>query len=85
MKTSLLHPRELRLSDGRSVSLPLEGISTGLVIAGADGETIYEWRTGVENCHSLVPSPTEEYVAFVCELNGVIVMKLSANGGLTTR
>lgn len=34
------------------------------------------WITEMENCHSLVLSPNQKYVAFICELNGLVVMKL---------
>jgi hypothetical protein len=31
------------------------------------------WTTGFENCHSLALSPDETLVAFLCELNGLVV------------
>ncbi len=31
------------------------------------------WKTGLENCHSLALSPDETLVAFLCELNGLVV------------
>ena len=34
------------------------------------------WTTGGENCLSLVLSPDEKYVAYLCELNGLFIMKI---------
>jgi len=31
----------------------------------------------MENCHSLGLSPDENYVAYICELNGVVVTRLT--------
>jgi hypothetical protein len=34
------------------------------------------WRTSLEDCQGLAPSPDHRWVAFICGLHGVVVMKL---------
>jgi hypothetical protein len=54
-----------------------DDLSTSFVLSrGSQTKTL--WATGLETCHSLVLSPNEEYVAFICELNGVFVTDIEA-------
>lgn len=71
-------PRAINVGGGTKIELRQDGMSTAFVIEtpGSDPETL--WKSDFENCHSLSLSPDERLVAFICELNGVIVYRLSA-------
>jgi len=75
-KTGKYGPRKVEASNGTIVELREVELSTEFVITkkGAAPERV--WQSGLENCHGLGFSPDEKYVAFVCELNGVIVTGL---------
>jgi tRNA(Arg) A34 adenosine deaminase TadA len=75
-KVSKFQPREVTTSDGTKVELKMDGFSVSLVVTlkGQDSETL--WTTGGENCHSLIISPDEKYVAYLCEMSGILVMKI---------
>jgi hypothetical protein len=70
-------PREVMTGTGTKVELLSEDLGTRFVITakGSPPETL--WRTGLENCHSLALSANEAQVAFLCELNGLIVTNLA--------
>jgi hypothetical protein len=76
-KTASAGPREVVAKDGTKAELLSEGLGTRFVITrkGAAPETL--WTTSMENCHSLALSPDGRQVAYICELNGVIVTNLS--------
>ena len=75
-KISKFQPREVTTSDGTKIELKMDGFSVSLVVTkkGEDPKTL--WTSGGENCHSLTISPDEEYVAYLCEMNGLLVMKI---------
>ncbi len=65
--------RRVVMRNGTSIELRQEGLSTALVLTRPDGTTDTIWKTNLESCHSLALSPEERYVAYVCEMNGVII------------
>jgi len=75
-KTRIAGPREVVAKDGTKAQLLSEELGTRLVITrhGTAPETL--WTTSLENCHGLALSPDGQQVAYVCELNGVIVTNL---------
>ena len=85
---SILKERELKEfgkkvnSNGRRVTaagveieLKLNGFSTSMGVTKNNNKKIL-WTSGIENCHSLSLSPNEEYVAYLCELSGLFVMRI---------
>jgi hypothetical protein len=70
-------PRKLVTTNGDQIELRLDGLSTSLIITKADQFSKTLWTSNLENCHSLSLSPDQNYVAYLCELNGLFVMKLS--------
>jgi hypothetical protein len=68
-------PRIVTDSNGNKIELRLKGFSTSLVLT-KNNESELLWNSGMENCHSLSVSPNERYVAYLCELNGLFVMKI---------
>jgi Tol biopolymer transport system component len=66
-------PRVVTTRSGTTIELREEDLATRFVITskGSQPETL--WTSSMENCHSLALSPDDRYVAFICELNGVIV------------
>jgi hypothetical protein len=76
-KTASAGPRKVIAKDGTKAELLSDGLGTRFVISrkGADPETL--WKTSMENCHSLALSPDGRQVAYICELNGVVVTNLS--------
>jgi hypothetical protein len=75
-KVSKFQPREVTTADGTKIELIMEGFSVSLVVTkkGQDPKTY--WTSGGENCHSLTISPDEKYVAYLCEMTGLLVMKI---------
>jgi hypothetical protein len=65
--------RRVVMRNGTSIELRQEGLSTAFVVTRPGGTPDTIWKTSLENCHGLTLSPDERYVAYVCEMNGVIV------------
>jgi hypothetical protein len=75
-KVSKFNPREVRTKSGTKIELKENGdISISLIVTIKGEKPKILWTIG-ENCHSLVVSPDEKYVAYICESNGLFVMKL---------
>ena len=68
--------RKVITKTGKEIELKLNGFSTSLIITEIKAQPTTLWTSGMENCHSLSLSPDEKYVAYICELNGLLVMKL---------
>jgi hypothetical protein len=65
-------PREAISKSGIKVQLTEDDVSTSFIISkGTRTKTM--WSSEMENCYSPIFSPNEKYVAFICELNGVLV------------
>lgn len=70
---SIRGSRIVKTTSGATIELRAEGLSTSLVVTPKGQSPIVYWTSGLENCHSLVLSPDEKYVAFIAELNGVVI------------
>jgi len=75
-KVSKFNPRKVKTRDGTQIELKTEGISVSLIVTRKGQKPEKLWTSDFENCHSLVLSPNEKYVAYLCELNGLLIMKL---------
>ena len=58
------------------VQLDLKDFATSLIITKGKQKSYTVWKSGLENCHSLVLSPNKNYVAYLCELNGLFIMRI---------
>jgi hypothetical protein len=68
--------QRVRAKNGTVVELRAEGLGTSLTVTRKGGLPERLWTSGLETCHSLVLSPGEQFVAFIAELNGVVVERL---------
>jgi len=68
--------RSVVTNDGDRIEIISEKLSTALIVTKKGDGSKKIWTTNLENCHSLSVSPNEEYVAYLCELNGLFVMKI---------
>jgi len=68
--------RKVITQTGEKIELSLSDFSSSLIITQNNSQPTILWRSGIENCHSLSLSPNEKYVAYLCELSGLFVMKL---------
>jgi hypothetical protein len=75
-KSAHFAPRRVATKAGTVVELRQDGLGTLLVISRKDKKPVVLWKTSLENCHGLALSPDDSLVAYVCELNGVIVTVL---------
>ena len=75
-KTLNYNSRSIYTKTGDKIELKLGGFSTSLILTKNNHKPITVWKSGLENCHSLSISPDDKYVAYLCELNGLFVMKI---------
>lgn len=75
-KSGAYAPRRIATKAGTVVELKPEGLGTLFRIARKGQKPTTLWTTSLEACHSLSLSPDQSLVAFVCELNGVVVTML---------
>jgi hypothetical protein len=75
-KVSIFNPREVNTKNGTKIELKMERLAVSLIVTKKGEEAKKLWTSGGENCHSLVLSPDEKYVAYLCEMNGLLIMKL---------
>jgi len=68
--------QRVRAKNGTVIELRAESLGTSLTITRKGGLLERLWTSGLENCHSLVLSPGEQFVAFIAERNGVVVERL---------
>jgi hypothetical protein len=73
--SSKLFPRKLKSAAGTSIELRQSGLGVSLIITKKAQKTITLWTTDMENCHSLVLSPDQKFVAFISELNGAVIFQ----------
>ena len=71
--TTRFDPHRLTTKTGVTIELAPEDLGTVFRVTSQDREPEILWRTTLENCHSLALSPDETVVAFLCELNGLVV------------
>lgn len=65
------NPRKITTQNGKQIELVQNNFSIEFTI---DNKVI--WKTQGENCHSLTLSPSENYVSFISELNGIMIYKI---------
>jgi Tol biopolymer transport system component len=75
-KVSKLSPREVVTKDKTKIELKTTGMSVSLIVTKKGGQSRTLWTSNGENCHSLVLSPDEKYVAYLCEMNGLFIISL---------
>lgn len=75
-KSGKTGPLRVVTENGTRIEIEPKDLGSRFVISrkGARPETL--WATSLESCHGLSLSPDQRLVAFVCELNGVIVTRL---------
>lgn len=69
--------RILKLKSGKELTLKGEGLACSLKLHFPDGTTRVYWQGSMENCHSLAANPDKQYVAFIAEQTGLIVLRLA--------
>lgn len=77
LAVSPFNAREVISKSGIRIQLKeAADFSVSLVITkpGKDPQII--WTSEGENCHSLTLSPDQKFVAYLCEMNGLMVMKI---------
>ncbi len=72
-----MFPREIVLSNGTKVELKEADMGVALLVTPKDSKPETIWQTGLENCHSLTASPNGQFVAFLSELSGAVIMKIA--------
>lgn len=77
IKVTKFNPRVLITKAGTRIELRETELGTTLIIHRRNQKAQRIWASDMESCHSLVLSPNEQYVAFICESNGVVVMRLA--------
>jgi Tol biopolymer transport system component len=75
--SSKVSPRKSKTVAGTTIELRQSGLGVSLIITKKAEKSVTLWTTDMENCHSLVLSPDQKFVAFISELNGVVVFQLS--------
>jgi hypothetical protein len=76
-KVSKFNPREVTAKNGTKIELKETGnMSISLIVTKKGEKPKTLWTSGGENCHSLVLSPDEKYIAYLCETTGLLVIKL---------
>ena len=67
---------KIETRSGMTIEFEQDELSTLFRLTQKGEQPVIRWRTSLESCHGLSLSRDERYVAFVCELNGVIVTDL---------
>jgi hypothetical protein len=75
-KTCKMHPRKTQTTTGIRIELRKSGLGISLIVAQRGAKPLTFWTTEMENCHGLVISPDQNYVAFISEESGVVIFKL---------
>jgi hypothetical protein len=75
-KSAKFDPRRITTKNGMTVELEQVGLGTVFRTTKKGQKPAVFWKTSLENCHSLTLSPDETLVAYICELNGVVVTVL---------
>ena len=76
-KVSKFNSRKVTTKNGTIIELrETENMSVSLIVTKKGNSPKVLWTSGGENCHSLVLSPDNKFVAYLCELNGLFVMNI---------
>ncbi len=74
-KRNALNSRKANVG-GTVVELQANELSTALVVTSPGRKPQTRWESAEENCHSLVVAPDKTHVAFICEMNGVLILRV---------
>lgn len=76
-KVSKFNARKVTAKNGTKIELKeTDGFSVSFIITKKGNKPKTLWTSGGENCHNLVLSPNENYVAYLCEMNGLLIMRI---------
>lgn len=69
----------LRLQIGTDIlaEMKREGLSTSLVLTRKGNKPTVLWKSDLESCEGLAASRDKQYLAYICETNGVFVTDLA--------
>jgi hypothetical protein len=72
-KNTVSGVRRVKTRSGTTLSLFQKELSTafGVQVKGKKLRTL--WNSGMENCYELAVAPNDHLVAYICEMNGVVV------------
>lgn len=76
LAASPFNEREVTTKRGTKIELRQNNDFTVSLIITKDRVPTVLWTSEGENCHSPTLSPDGKFVAFICELNGLMVMKI---------
>lgn len=76
LAVSPFNEREVTTKKGTKIELRYNNDFTVSLVVTKARETMVLWTSDGENCHSLTLSPDGKFVAYLCELNGLMVMKV---------
>lgn len=68
--------RKIIASNGDMFELNLSQFSTSFVMTRQGQRPMVLWQSTLDNCHNFSLSPNEVYLTYLCELNGLFVMKI---------
>ena len=71
-------------ASGLKVEMRHTELSSALVVSKGKRQAVI-WGSGLENCFGLILSPDKMKVAYLCELNGILVMDPEKAFDMTTR
>lgn len=72
-KATIYDPRKVTTKDGITLELKMTDSYTEFAIVDKNKKEKRLLQTGGDNCHSLSLSPNEKFVAFISEMNGLMV------------
>jgi len=65
-KVSKLNTREVKTTDGTKIELKTDEMAVSFIVTKKGEKAKKLWTSSGENCHSLILSPDEKYVAYLC-------------------
>lgn len=77
LAVSPFNEREVTTKRGTKIELRYNSDFTVSFVITKDRIPMVLWTSEGENCHSLTLSPDGKFVAFICELNGLMIMKVN--------
>jgi len=77
-KTSRHGALRVQIDASTSAEFRHEGLRTSLVLTRKGNKPTVLWKSDLESCEELSVSPNNQYLAYICETNGVFVTDLAA-------
>ncbi|WP_419765394.1 MAG: hypothetical protein ACNI28_02875 [Arcobacter sp.] len=68
--------REYITNDNTKFEFKRSKMGTQFIITKNKNKPSIQWSSGMENCHSFTSNEKENYIAFICEMNGVFIYKI---------